>query len=370
MRVLILANNDVGLYKFRKELIDELIHPGSFIIGRKAKPCKVYISLPDGEFISELKKLGCKYINTPIDRRGVNPAKDFRLYMLYRKIMKKVKPDIVLAYTIKPNIYGGMACAENNIPYVCNITGLGTAVENKGFLQIITLTLYRLALRKAKTIFFQNSENEQFFTSHKLCLGKHKMLPGSGVNLDYYQVKDYPEIDTTDFVFVARVMKEKGIDQYLDAARVIKKKYPKTRFHICGFCEQDYEDQIGELEKTGIIIYHGLVADMREIYEQVHCIIHPTYYPEGLSNVLLEASASGRPIITTNRSGCREVVDDGMNGYVVKEKDSKDLIEKIEKFLNLSWNEKRQMGLSGRKKIETEFDRQIVVGKYLMEMNR
>ena len=370
MRVLILANNDVGLYKFRKELIDELIHPGSFIIGRKAKPCKVYISLPDGEFISELKKLGCKYINTPIDRRGVNPAKDFRLYMLYRKIMKKVKPDIVLAYTIKPNIYGGMACAENNIPYVCNITGLGTAVENKGFLQIITLTLYRLALRKAKTIFFQNSENEQFFTSHKLCLGKHKMLPGSGVNLDYYQVKDYPETDTTDFVFVARVMKEKGIDQYLDAARVIKKKYPKTRFHICGFCEQDYEDQIRELEKTGIIIYHGLVADMREIYEQVHCIIHPTYYPEGLSNVLLEASASGRPIITTNRSGCREVVDDGMNGYVVKEKDSKDLIEKIEKFLNLSWNEKRQMGLSGRKKIETEFDRQIVVGKYLMEMNR
>ena len=369
MKVLILANNDVGLYKFRKELIEELIHPGSYIVGRTAKPCKVYISLPDGEFVPEFKKLGCKYVNTPIDRRGVNPIKDFRLLIMYRKILKKVKPDIVFSYTIKPNIYGGIACAEKNIPYVCNITGLGTAVENKGILQTITMTLYRFALRKAKTIFFQNSENEQFFTKHKLCLGKHKMLPGSGVNLDYYQVKEYPETDTIDFVFVARVMKEKGIDQYLDAAKAIKKKYPQTRFHICGFCEQDYENQIKELEKAGIIIYHGLVADMREIYEQIHCTVHPTYYPEGLSNVLLESAASGRPIITTNRSGCREVVDDGVNGYVVKEQNSKDLIVKIERFLALSWDKKRQMGLNGRKKVEKEFDRCIVVNSYIGEMN-
>lgn len=369
MRVLILANNDVGLFKFRKELIEELIHPGSYIEGRKAKPCKVYVSLPDGEFVPELKKLGCKYINTPIDRRGVNPIKDLRLLMMYRKILKKVKPDIVFSYTIKPNIYGGMACAEKNIPYVCNITGLGTAVENKGILQTITLTLYRVALRKAKTIFFQNSENEQFFTKHKLCLGKHKMLPGSGVNLDYYQVKDYPETDTIDFVFVARVMKEKGIDQYLDAAKAIKKKYPQTRFHICGFCEQAYEDQIKELEKAGIIIYHGLVADMREIYEQVHCTVHPTYYPEGLSNVLLESAASGRPIITTNRSGCREVVDDSVNGYFIKEKCSQDLVNKIELFLKLSVDARQKMGIAGREKVEKEFSRKSVIDKYLAEIN-
>ena len=370
MRVLILANNDVGLYKFRKELIEELIHPGSYIEDRKDKPCEVYISLPDGKFISELKKLGCKYINTPIDRRGTNPVKDLKLLMAYRKILKKVKPDIVLCYTIKPNVYGGMACAEKNTPYVCNITGLGTAVENKGVLQIITLTLYKFALRKVKTAFFQNAENEQFFTKHKLCLGKHKMLPGSGVNLNYYQVKDYPETDTIDFVFVARVMKEKGIDQYLDAAKAIKKKYPQTRFHICGFCEQDYEEQINELEKAEIIIYHGLVVDMRAVYQQIHCTIHPTYYPEGLSNVLLESAASGRPIITTNRSGCREVVDDGVNGYVVKEQDSKDLIEKIERFMRLSWSEKRQMGLAGREKVEREFDRRIVVEKYMTEIGK
>lgn len=368
MRILILANNDVGLYKFRKELIEELIYPGSYISKRVGEPCEVYVSLPDGKFVQKLEKIGCKYINTPVDRRGVNPLKDFGLLMLYRKILKKIKPDIVLGYTIKPNIYGGMACAEKNIPYVCNITGLGTAVENKGLLQTIALILYGFALRKVQTVFFQNSENERFFTKHKLCLGKHKMLPGSGVNLDYYQVKDYPKTHTIDFVFIARVMKEKGIDQYLDAAKVIRKKYPQTRFHICGFCEQDYEDQINEMEKAGIIIYHGLVADMRVIYEQIHCTVHPTYYPEGLSNVLLESAASGRPIITTNRSGCREVVDDGVNGYVVKERDSKDLIEKIEKFIDLSWGNKKQMGLLGRKKVEKEFDRRIVVGKYLAEI--
>lgn len=368
MRILILANNDVGLYKFRKELIEELVCPGSFINGRKAEPCEIYVSLPYGEFIPKLEKLGCKYIKTSVDRRGVNPLKDIKLFFLYRKILKDVRPDIVFSYTIKPNIYGGMACAAKKIPYVANITGLGTAVENDGVLQFITLILYRYSLRKVKTVFFQNSDNEKFFTKHKLTLGKHKMLPGSGVNLDYYQVRAYPKTATTDFLFVARIMKEKGIDQYLEAAQTIRKKYPQTRFHICGFCEQDYENQIKELEEGGIIIYHGLVSDMRDVYEHVHCTIHPTYYPEGLSNVLLESAASGRPIITTNRSGCREVVDDCVNGYVIEERNSVDLIEKIEKFLSLPWDKKRQMGLAGREKVEKEFDRRIVVEKYITEI--
>ena len=368
MKVLILANNDVGLYKFRKELIEELIHPGSYIEGRKAEPCKVFVSLPDGEFVPELKQLGCKFINTPVERRGMNPVKDLKLLMTYRRILKNVKPDIVFGYTIKPNIYGGIACAEKNIPYVTNITGLGTAVANKGFLQLITLMLYKIALCKVKTVFFQNVENEQFFAKHKLCIGKHEMLPGSGVNLNYYEPIEYPGNNTVEFVFVARVMKEKGIEHYLDAAKVIRKKYPKTRFHICGFCEQDYEAQLHVLEKEGIIIYHGLIEDMRKIYGKIHCTVHPTYYPEGLSNVLLESAASARPIITTNRSGCREVIEDGKNGYLVKERNSSDLIQKIEKFLSLSWEERRKMGLSGRKKVEREFDRKIVVNKYMEEL--
>ncbi|MDU5741521.1 MAG: glycosyltransferase family 4 protein [Clostridium sp.] len=369
MKVMILANNDVGLYKFRKELIEELISPGSYIHERKAEPCEVFVSLPNGKFVTDLKAMGCNFIDTPINRRGMNPVEDLKLLGRYRKIVKDVKPDVVFGYTIKPNIYGGIVCAENNIPYITNITGLGTAVENRGVLQLITLILYRIALRKVKTVFFQNEENQQFFSDHRLCIGKHKMLPGSGVNLKYYELVEYPHSETVEFVFIARVMKEKGIDQYLEAAKIIKEKYPYTRFHICGFCEQDYEDKIEQMDKENIIIYHGLVSDMRDIYKKVHCTVHPTFYPEGLSNVLLESAASARPIITTNRSGCREVIEDGKNGYLVKERDTDDLVSKIEKFLSLNWNEQKNMGLLGREKVEKEFDRKIVVKKYLNELN-
>ncbi len=275
---------------------------------------------------------------------------------------------MVLTYTIKPNIYGGLACASSDTPYLTNITGLGTAVETKGFLQFITMTLYRKALRKANTVFFQNRENENFFLKHKLVLGKHKLIPGSGVNLSYYVPLPYPKSDTIEFVFIARIMKEKGIDQYLQAAEEIKRKYPNTKFHICGFCEESYEQVLQAFQENGTIIYHGVVADMKEIYKQIHCTVHPTYYPEGLSNVLLESAASARPIITTDRSGCREVIEDGVNGFICKQKDSNDLTMKIENFLQLTWEEKRQMGLAGRTKVEQEFDRNIIVNAYLQKI--
>ena len=165
-------------------------------------------------------------------------------------------------------------------------------------------------------------------------------------------------------------MKEKGIDQYLEAAESIKIKYPDTEFHVCGFCEQEYKGRLEDLNTKGIVIYHGMVRDIKTILELTHCTIHPTYYPEGISNVLLESCACARPIITTDRSGCREVVEDGVNGFVVKQKDSKDLIRVIEKFLALSWEEKRDMGLAGRKKVEKEFDRNIVVEKYMEEIKK
>lgn len=358
MKILILANNDIGLYKFRKELLERLIADGH----------EVYTSLPNGECVQDIKKIGCKFIETEISRHGTNPLRDLKLLRQYKSILREIKPDIVFTYTIKPNVYGGIACASLDIPYVMNITGLGTAVENPGLLQLITVNLYRMAVRKVRTLFFQNKENEEFFTSKKLAVGKHKMLPGSGVNLSFYHPEEYPDDETIDFVFIARLMKQKGIDQYLDAAKVLREKYPHTRFHICGFCEQDYEAQIKELHDKGIVIYHGLVKDMRDIYKHIHCTVHPTYYPEGLSNVLLESCACARPIITTNRSGCREVIEEGKNGYLVKERDSKDLIEKIEKFISLDWEKRKAMGLVGRAKVEKEFDREIVIEQYLTEI--
>lgn len=358
MKVMIFANNDIGLYKFRKELIQELV-----------KANEVYMCLPNGDFIKDLQSLGANFIPCELlDRHGTNPIKDLKLISWYKSILKSYKPDIVFTYTIKPNVYAGIACASLNVPYVANVTGLGTAVENPGLMQFVTVNLYRYGLRKAQKVFFQNTENRDFMVSKGVVKGAYDILPGSGVNLNNYTVSEYPNGKTVDFVFVSRIMKEKGIDQYLDAAKEIRKRHPETRFHICGFCEQAYEEDLQRLNEDGTIIYHGLVKDMAAIYRQMGCTIHPTYYPEGLSNVLLESAASGRPIITTNRSGCREVVDDGVNGYVVEEKNSQDLIEKIEMFLIKTIEERKKMGIAGRKKVEKEFNRQIVIDKYLAEM--
>lgn len=360
MRVLILANNDMGLYKFRRELLEELV-----------KNNEVYFCVPDGEYVKQINDIGCKYIPCNlIDRRGTNPFKDLKLVRFYFRTLKEVKPNIVFTYTIKPNVYGGMVCALLGMPYVANITGLGTSIENGGLLQKVSLSLYKIGLCKAQKVFFQNSENQQYMIDHGIVKGDYDLLPGSGVNINQYKVLPYPNGDTVDFVFVARVMKQKGIDQYLEAAKVIKNRYPETRFHVCGFCEQDYESILNTLTSNGTVIYHGLVSDMMKIYKLAACTVHPTYYPEGLSNVLLESLASGRPVITTNRSGCREVVEDGINGYVVKQQNSRDLIEKIELFLSKSLDERKAMGLNGRAKVEREFDRSIVVRKYIAEVNK
>ena len=358
-RILILTNNDIGLYRFRKELIERLL-----------KRDKVIISLPNGEYIQKFVNIGCKFIDTDISRRGTNPVTDFKLLLKYLKMIRDVKPDIVLTYTIKPNVYGGLACQMLGIPYIANITGLGTAVENEGLLQKVALILYKLGLRKSKTIFFQNEENMNFMQRYNIGKKNGKLIPGSGVNLNHFILQEYPTDETIEFVFISRIMKQKGIDQYIETAQYIKKKYSTTKFHICGFCEEEYEEKLDSLHKEGVVEYHGMVKDVREILKRTHCTIHPTYYPEGMSNVLLESAASGRPIITTNRSGCREIIDNGINGYIVEQKNSADLIKKVERFMELSHEEKKQMGLEGRKKVEREFDRRIVVNAYIEEIKK
>ena len=357
-KVLFLVNHDVVIYNFRLELVERLLAEGH----------QVVISSPYGERIDDLVALGCEFRPITLSRHGMNPVQEMKLLWDYLKLIKKEKPDIVFTYTIKPNIYGGMACALRKVPYVVNITGLGTAVENSGLVQKITVMLYRLALARVQRVFFQNEENRQFFVDRKLAMGKHGMLPGSGVNLQRFSPLEYPGEETTEFVFISRIMKEKGADQYLEAAEYIRGKYPNTRFHICGFCEQAYEQKLKDLHDKEVIIYHGMVRDVKQVIAKTHCTIHPTYYPEGLSNVLLESAACARALITTNRSGCREVIDNGINGFVVEQKNAQDLIDKIEVFLALPWEQKKAMGVAGRAKVEREFDRQIVVEKYLQEM--
>ena len=352
------GNSDIVIYNFRLELVERLLQDGH----------EVHVVAPYGPRIDILKELGIFFYDIDIERHGTNPFRDFMLIRKYYSVYKSIRPDMVFSYTIKPNLYGGIACELLKIPYIPNITGLGTAVEIPGLVQKITLLLYKIAFRKVQTVFVQNTENKQFLIKHSIAKDKLVLLPGSGVNLERFSLLEYLPRDTVEFAFISRIMKEKGIDQYIDAAKYIRKKYPQTRFHICGFCEQEYEQQLKELTDAGIVQYHGMVMDIRDILENIHCTIHPSYYPEGLSNTLLESAACGKPLITTDRSGCREVIDDGVNGFICKQNDSQDLIKQIEKFLQMSWEDRRKMGIASREKVEKEFDRQFVVEKYVKEL--
>ncbi len=358
-KILFLVNHSITIYNFRLELVQALIKEGH----------QVVVSSPYGDRIEDLIKEGCEFKDIEISRHGMNPIKECVLIAKYIKLLKDVKPDVVLSYTIKPNIYGGIACSLTKTPYMVNITGLGTAVENGGLVQKMLCMLYKIGLRKAHKIFLQNKYNAAFFEEKGLYKEKHQIIPGSGVNLQRFTVMDYPpNTENIKFLMIARVMKDKGADEYIAAAKAIKEKYPNTEFHICGLCEDEYKAKLDEIKDKGIINYHGMVSDVRTIIKDTHCTVLPSYH-EGMPNVLLESAACGRPVIATNIPGCQETFDDGVSGIGCEAKSTQSLIDAIEKFLALSHEEKAKMGKAGRTKIEKRFDRQIVVEAYKKEIN-
>ena len=353
--ILVLSNSVGGLYNFRQEVLQALIKSDFHVV----------IAAPQNKRVPFFEEMGCEFVETPFNIKGTNPFQDIRLAFRFRKLIKRINPFAVLTYTIKPNVYGGMACRWCGVPQIANITGLGPAVENDGWMQRITVRLYRMGMRKTHLIFFQNRANYEFFKSHFITHGASEIIPGSGVNLDFHSFKEYNTDDKVRFMFIGRILREKGIEQFLEAAQAVKKDYPSAEFHILGGGAKKYADRFKALQDEGIIIYHGHQRDARPFYEMCHCIVHPSFYPEGMSNVLLESCAMGRPIITTDRPGCGEVVEDGVNGFLVRQKDAVDLIVKIKKFINLPLDEKKQMGFNARKKVEREFDRRIVVDAYM-----
>lgn len=316
--------------------------------------------------------MGCKVINISIERNKKNVFSDIKLFDKYKEILKNEKPEVVLSYNIKPNIYGGMACAKYNIKFMPNITGLGTALEYPGVIQKITIILNKIGLRKANTVYFQNVENKKFFEDNRILNKSTKkvLLPGSGVDLEKHKLLEYPDGKNIKFLYISRIMKDKGIDIFLESAKKIREKYFNVEFHICGYCDDEkYSEILDDYTKKGIIVYHGEQKNIIPYFEISHCIVHPSYYPEGMSNVLLESAAHGRPIITTDRSGCRETVNNGETGFIVPIKNTEKVIEAIEKIINMTNEQRKIMGLKGRKKIEKEFDRKLVVEKYMEEIH-
>lgn len=357
-RILILANFDVGLYKFRKELIQELLNQGT----------EVYISLPDGELVRNLENMGCQFIDTYVDRRGINPLTDMKLLLSYRKLVKKVHPDLVITYTIKPNIYGGLICRMLKIPYAVNITGLGTAFQNDGMVKKIVTILYKIALKKARVVFFENVGNKQVLVNEKIVKEEQVcVLNGAGVNLEEYVFCEYPPEGEIRFLFIGRVMQEKGVDELFYAAERIRGEYPNVYFDIVGPMEDDYKEKLQELAEKNVIEYHGYQEDVKPFIERCSCFVLPSYH-EGMANTLLEAGAMGRPLITSRIHGCMEAVEEGENGYLCEVKDAEGLYENIGKFIELSLSEKEQMGQKSREIVEKKFDKRRIVEKTVKEL--
>lgn len=358
-KILVMVNRDFVLYNFRIELVERLL----------SENYDVYICLPYGEKVDKMTAMGCSFLPVDIDKRGKNPFKDIGLILAYWKIFQKIKPDMILMYTTKVNIYAGILAGRMHIPYLMNISGLGTAVEYESVMQRFMINIYKKAARNAKCLFFQNLENQNFFRKQQIYGKKEKLIPGSGVNLKRWSLMEYPnDTECVEFLFIARVIKEKGIEEYLWMAKEIKTIYVNTVFHVLGPCDGNYKGILKDYESKGIIRYHGEVQDTRGYLQKAHCTIHPSYYPEGMSNVLLESAACGRPVITTNRSGCRETVDHGVTGFVFEQKNREALLECVRCFLEMDNEERREMGLAGRRKMEREFDREIVVREYMEEI--
>ena len=350
-RIAILANHSGGLYDFRKDLIAEL-----------KKHANVTVAVPHNDRWEELHKLADEVIELPVDRRGMNPIHDSKLFRQYRAMLKEVKPDLVLTYTIKPNIYGGLACRMAHIPYAVNITGLGSAIENGGWLKRFVLALCKPALKSARVVFFENAGNRDTLAATGVVpKGRDVVLNGAGVNLEDYPYQSYPQEGTVRFLFVGRVMREKGVDELFAAAKRMKREYGDgVEFHIVGSFEEGYKPLMDELEKAGVVKYHGYQSDMKRFYAMASCVVLPSYH-EGMSNVLLEAAASGRPLITSDISGCRETVEDGNSGYLCPAKDANALYGAMQRVMELSVEQRSEMGCRGWERMEQQFSKTAVV---------
>ena len=361
-KILILANHYNTLRIFRRELIKKLAELGN----------EVLISIPPAEKqeIDTLESYGSKVIITDMERRGMNPVKDISLLNRYKKLLREVNPDKVITYTIKPNIYGSIACKSLKIPHYCNVTGLGSAfMADGGLMRKLVSMMYKFSMNKAVKIFFENVGNRDTLVNENIVRAEQTVvMAGAGVNLDEFAFCEYPEDDgSVHFLNVGRIMREKGMDELFYAIKKIKKEYPNTTFDFIGWYEDDYKETVEKMQSENLIAFHGFQSDVTPFIKKANCIVHPSYH-EGMSNTLLESCSMGRPIITSNIHGCLEAVEDGKNGFLCNVKDGEDLYCKIKQFIELPYEKRREMGRYARKFVEMNFDKNDVVDRTVKEI--
>lgn len=365
MKILIFANDEKTILNFRQEIIEAFVK----------EKFSVVVCYPFVDNDNVIRSLGCETINISVSRHGTSIIQDLKYMLDCKKVICEQKPDVVLTYTVKPNIYSSIACQMTKTPYINNVTGLGSVLQNGGLLASLILKLQKFGYRKSSCVFFQNEDNMKSLRDIGVVNENTNtvIIPGSGVNLEKQKYEEFPKDDgVIRFVIVSRVREDKGYNEFFEASKIIKKKYPNTEFHVVGWYEEDkYKTVIENLVKDGIIIYHGKKSqeEVHEIEKRCNCLIHPSYH-EGMANVILEAAATGRPVIATDIPGCREAFEDGVTGFSCKPKDVESLVDAIEKLIDIPYEGQIQMGKRGQIKMEKEFDRQIVADKYIEVINK
>jgi glycosyltransferase involved in cell wall biosynthesis len=362
-RLLLSVNTSWNIVNFRASLVRAL----------QARGFDVLAATPGDGYAARLAELGCRHIPISMDNKGTNPAKDAALFLRYIDLMRRERPDVYLGWTIKPNIYGSLAAHSLGIPAVNNVSGLGTAFIRDGWLTRIVKMLYRMALGRSACVFLQNGEDRDLFISASLVKPERaRLLPGSGVDLDRFApaplVPRGPD-EGTVFILIARLLWDKGVGEYIEAARQVKSKVPSAQFKLLGFLDVENQtaiprETVARWESEGIVEYLGHTDDVRPHIAASDCVVLPSYR-EGTPRSLLEAAAMARPLITTDTAGCREVVDDGVNGWLCKVKDASDLADRMFRFAQASRTQKQEMGRLSRSKVEREFDERIVIDAYL-----
>ena len=364
MKIVICLNTAWNLVNFRAGLIRALVAAGYEVVA----------VAPDDKYAAGLNSLGCRFVPLHMENGGTNPVQDAMLTLRFARLFARERPDVYLGYTVKPNVYGSLAAHIMGIPVINNIAGLGAVFIKDGWLVRVVRWLYRLALKRSAKVFFQNPDDRAlFFDGGMVHAEVAELLPGSGIDLNRFIPALTPAVQDVNskfrFLLIARMLRDKGVGEYVGAARLLRQRWPQAEFCLLGFLDVQNPAAISRAEMDawvaeGVVNYLGVSDDVRAEIAAADCVVLPSYR-EGTPRTLLEAAAMARPIITTDAVGCREVVDDGVNGYLCQVRSAEDLAAKMEEMLCLSVSQRTEMGLRGRKKVESEFDEQIVIGKYL-----
>jgi glycosyltransferase involved in cell wall biosynthesis len=346
----------------------------NFVKAMQGKGYEIHTIAPVDDFTPLLVEAGCIHHPLKMDSRGANPIKDSALIFELWSIYRKVKPDIVLHYTIKPNVYGTLAASILKIPVVNNVCGLGTVFLKNNIVSAIAIGLYKLAFRFPKKIFFQNPEDLELFVNRKLSPKETAdLLPGSGIDLEKFKPTEYKRNKKFTFLLISRLITDKGILEYIDAVKQLKDQGIDARFQILGAKDPEHKrgiklPVIDEWIKSNTIEYLGTAKDVRHFINQADCIVLPSYR-EGTPRTLLEAASSGKPIIATDVPGCHQVVHHNFNGLLCQIKDVNDLASKMRDMSHLDDETLRLFGENGRKKMELEYDENRVIDKYLIVLD-